>query len=269
MSDYIFNRYWQKYCSPAFDEEELKEIYLWVKRHYDDYNLELTEERIKEICHRLELNEPIQYILGECWFYNRRFEVNRHTLIPRPETEELCHLILKEQTHNSLKFLDACTGSGCIAVTLAAERPEWNGEALDISESALETAKKNAFVNDVKTRLHFYEHDLLGSTELSADYNLIVSNPPYVNKNERNSMDSRVLDWEPEQALFPNHEDVTIFYKRLRSLLQQQTQPCVLWAEINPMYANEMKQMFPGSEIRFDMYGKARFLRAEKQKGAV
>lgn len=262
------NSLWEKYYPGQIEDSEGREILILFKRYAEDHKLTATEQMIQGVCERLGHGEPIQYILGESWFYGRRFEVNPGTLIPRPETEELCHLILKETESTAIHFLDAGTGSGCIGITLAAERPAWTGVCADISDAALETAARNAELNRVRN-IQFIKTDLLSPQQaLPQNFDLIVSNPPYISPLEKQDMESRVLDWEPEQALFPMHEDVLIFYKVLSVLLQQQAGKCQLWAEINPKYAEEMKNIFANCSIVNDMYGKPRFARALKQNGA-
>ena len=262
------NSLWEKYYPGQIEDSEGREILILFKRYAEDHKLTATEQMIQGVCERLGHGEPIQYILGESWFYGRRFEVNRGTLIPRPETEELCHLILKENDNKPIHFLDAGTGSGCIGITLAAERPAWTGVCADISDAALETAARNAELNRVRN-IQFIKTDLLSPQQaLPLNFNIIVSNPPYVNPEEKKDMENRVLDWEPHQALFPMHEDVLIFYKVLSELLQRQTVNCLLWAEINPMYAEKIKNIFSNCNIVGDMYGKPRFVRALKQNGA-
>jgi release factor glutamine methyltransferase len=268
MPDESLKAWWQKHCPLKLADAEFWEIYRLVINHFHDHSETLTEQHIIDICSRLKLHEPIQYILGECWFYGRTFRVNRETLIPRPETEELCHLALHELGNAPIRFLDAGTGSGCIAVTLAAERSQWKGDAVDISNLALQVAANNAKLHNVQNRIQFIQHDMLNGAEFGRDFTLIISNPPYIGLNEKPGMDKRVLDWEPSQALFPAHEEPTIFYQKLNAVLKNQAGNCVLWAEINPLYKREMLDIFSDSDIKTDMFGKDRFVRAEKQKGA-
>lgn len=263
-----FQKWWCNNCPAHIDKDEAEEMGRLIEAHYHESSTAITEDIVIAICSRLIEYEPIQYILGECWFYRRKFEVNRATLIPRPETEELCHFVLQEFGNNAARFLDAGTGSGCIAVTLAAERNAWVGEALDISAAALNTANRNARLHGVELRLKFTQLDLLKTTAISEDFDLIISNPPYVGLDEKEEMEKRVLNWEPEEALFPFHEDVLIFYRKLSYLLETQRVKCVLWAEINPLYATNMHLIFKHCKIVSDMYGKARFVRATNEKGA-
>lgn len=252
---------------PVWGEGETAAIWnTWLDYKSRNPAAVLTDD---DVLNRLLNHEPVQYILGESWFYRRAFRVSPATLIPRPETEELCWLILKEKPNNQISFIDVCTGSGCIAVTLAAERNVWRGIAADLSADALSIAGWNAQKHSVSDRLSFRQQDFLQEFP-QGDFDLIVSNPPYVHRNEAALMDSHVLDWEPHMALFPESDDVLIFYKRLSAFLGLQQNACVLWAEINPLLASATLGLF--SEFRADlitdMSGKQRFLRAQNSQSS-
>ena len=154
--------------------------------------------------------EPLAYILGSREFYGRDFEVNAHTLIPCPETEHIIEEALaffdrRGRAEEPLRFLDLGTGSGCIAVTLAAERPAWRGTALDISAGALDTARRNGAVHGV--RLDFLLADFTQPLPLDeASFDLVVSNPPYISEEEYAELDAGVRDFEPRSALVPGPE---------------------------------------------------------------
>jgi release factor glutamine methyltransferase len=152
--------------------------------------------------------EPLAYILGSREFYGRDFEVNAHTLIPRPETEHIIEEALAffgRQADESVRFLDLGTGSGCIAVTLAAERPAWRGTALDISAGALDTARRNAAAHGAE--LDFLMADFTRPLPFGeASFDLIVSNPPYISEEEYAELDAGVRDFEPRSALVPGPE---------------------------------------------------------------
>ncbi len=154
--------------------------------------------------------EPLAYILGSREFYGRDFEVNAHTLIPRPETEHIIEEALaffdrQGRTGEPVRFLDLGTGSGCIAVTLAAERPAWRGTALDISAGALDTARRNAAAHGAE--LEFLLADFTRPLPFGeASFDLIVSNPPYISEKEYAELDAGVRDFEPRSALVPGPE---------------------------------------------------------------
>ena len=166
--------------------------------------------RLEALLSRREQGEPLAYILGVREFYGRDFAVNPHTLIPRPETEHLIETALeffdkRGMADKPLRFIDLGTGSGCIAVTLAAERPAWQGAALDISQGALETARRNAEANGVS--LSFLQADFTQPLSFEpASFDLVVSNPPYISEEEYAELDAGVRDFEPRSALVPGPE---------------------------------------------------------------
>ncbi len=169
-----------------------------------------AEARLEALLERRSGGEPLAYLLGVREFYGRDFAVNSHTLIPRPETEHLIETALdffdaQGRSGDALRFLDLGTGSGCIAVTLAAERPAWRGTAVDISSGALETARKNAESNDVS--LSFLLADFTQPLPFEpASFDLVVSNPPYISEEEYAGLDAGVRDFEPRSALVPGPE---------------------------------------------------------------
>ena len=169
-----------------------------------------AEVRLEALLARREQGEPLAYILGVREFYGRDFAVNPHTLIPRPETEHLIETALeffdkRGMADKPLRFIDLGTGSGCIAVTLAAERPAWQGTALDISQGALETARRNAEANEAK--LAFLHADFTQPLPFEpASFDLVVSNPPYISEEEYTELDAGVRDFEPRSALVPGPE---------------------------------------------------------------
>jgi len=244
----------------------IKQIYSVAEARVIRNLLLESQKPFAEAIPRLLSGEPVQYIIGYTWFYKRKFSVNKETLIPRPETEELCALILNEYPNTSKKILDIGTGSGCIAITLCAERESWMAEALDISAGALEIAKSNAQRLGISQRTKFTTSDFL-KWETNQSYDIIVSNPPYISHKEAVSMSRGVLDWEPHNALFPKGEDVLIFYKKLQQLMAFQKSNCTLFAEINPEYASETLALFSdfNSRIIADWSGNDRFIQIKKE----
>lgn len=168
------------------------------------------EARLRSMLERRLSGEPLAYILGTREFYGRDFAVDRHTLIPRPETEHLIETALEFFDRQGrgevpLRFLDLGTGSGCIAVTLAAERPAWRGTAVDISVGALAVARRNAESNGVT--LAFLQADFTQPLPFeTASFDLVVSNPPYISEEEYAGLDAVVRDFEPRSALVPGPE---------------------------------------------------------------
>ena len=198
---------------------------------------------IKQIVRDLKTQKPLQYILGKAEFYGLKFKVNKHTLIPRPETEELVDWILRED-FNSL--LDIGTGSGCIAIALA-KNTTAQIAAIDNCEKALEVAKENAKRN--KVNINFSMQDILKSSSLSK-VDVIVSNPPYVLESEKQKMKTNVLQYEPHLALFTTDKEPLLFYKKIGNLAAKSLN-CggKLYFEINEQYGAEVLEML--SKIGF------------------
>ena len=167
-------------------------------------------ERLFSILEGLKNQKPIQYIIGKTVFYGLQIEVNNHVLIPRSETEELVHWILKADMAPNCSVLDLGTGSGCIALALKDNLKNAAVHGADISVSALNTATKNARLNNLN--VDFFQFDILEQESLGfMKFDLIVSNPPYVQEVERNMMERNVLDYEPQLAIFVGQEDPLIF----------------------------------------------------------
>jgi release factor glutamine methyltransferase len=233
---------------------------------------EYDQKRIKDIINRLNKAEPIQYILGHTEFYGRKFTVNKNVLIPRPETEELVDLIIKENRKNKdLGILDIGTGSGCIAISLSKEILHSKVFALDISKDALSVAQQNA--KDLNAEISFIEADITNDLENKPEdlkFNLIVSNPPYVTDAEKTLMHQNVLAYEPGTALFVRDRDPLLFYRMIIEFSLQHLLPngsC--YFEINEAFGNEIKELFEKNDftnIRIvrDLRGKDRFAIASK-----
>lgn len=229
-----------------------------------DRPLSLSElDTLRSWVKRRAAHEPLQYITGSTDFYHARIHVNPSVLIPRPETEELVTLILDSVTDAGPKqVLDIGTGSGCIAIALKMERPNWDVTAIDISEVAIATARANAELN--KADIHFMKADFLtGDGMPEGPFDLIVSNPPYIRKGEAAEMDKQVLDHEPHLALFC--ENVSVVYTKLTDFSAQNLQPKgTLWMELNESYDPLGHGILPAGtqgEVLRDSGGKNRFLR--------
>ena len=202
-------------------------------------------ERINVAIKRLSKNEPIQYILGESFFCGLKFIVNRSVLIPRPETEELCMWII-EENKSANKIMDICTGSGCIAVSLAKKIKNSDVYAVDISSDALKIATENTLLNNVK--VNFLQYNILNSDflySIGEKFDIIVSNPPYVRDMEKSFMDKRVLDYEPHIALFVDDDNPLIFYDVILNFGQKHlNNNAKLYVEINENFAGEVAELF-------------------------
>ena len=215
---------------------------------------------------RLLTGEPIQYILGEAPFYGRSFGVTRDTLIPRNETEELVHLILKENPKSELRVLDLGTGTGCIPITLALELQNPKVYALDVSVQALAVARKNAL--QLGAKVEFLEGDLLGSIPNLALFDVLVSNPPYVPLRDQGEMHVNVLNFEPHLALFVPDEDPLVFYRAIGVWGQQLLKKGgKLYLEIYENLADELVQLllsqgYEQLRVHLDLNGKNRMLSA-------
>ena len=218
----------------------------------------------------LKKQEPIQYILGCTAFYGLTFKVNEHTLIPRPETEELVDWVLSNlhDQDRVLDILDIGTGSGCIAISLAKNIPTARVSGLDISEKALEVAQENAVKNQVL--VSFCKKDILETTALKNKYDVMVSNPPYVRQLEKKAMNANVLDYEPGLALFVPNEDPLLFYRKIAqlALVSLQTRGW-LYFEINEYLSKEMDVLlkdigFANIEIKKDFREVPRMIKCQK-----
>ena len=223
--------------------------------------------RFEDALLRLKNHEPIQYIIGETEFFGLTFSVDNNVLVPRPETEDLVQWILEDFAleDKPLKILDIGTGSGCIAISLARHLPKAKVSAIDISEKALEIAKANAKCNSVE--ISFIQQDILNTETLLGDWDIIVSNPPYVRELEKKDMQRNVLDHEPETALYVKDEDPLLFYNKITKLAKQALKPkAKLYFEINQYLAKETEEMMQeqgfSSEKRKDIFGNFRMLRA-------
>ncbi|GAA0879898.1 peptide chain release factor N(5)-glutamine methyltransferase [Algoriphagus jejuensis] len=203
-----------------YDPSEAENLVYWLLEHHlamkrVDVMLLVNEEKLSPILlthfKRLKTGEPIQYILRKAPFYGRDFFVTPDTLIPRNETEELVHLIIKENQAPGLKILDIGTGTGCIPITLALEMNDPKVYALDISEPALHVAEQNAQALNVN--VSFERCDILKETPNSCDLDILVSNPPYVLESDKSAMHTNVLEHEPWIALFVSDEDPLLFYR--------------------------------------------------------
>ena len=227
------------------------------------------QAELEKIMRRLEKGEPVQYIIGVADFAGRQFHVAPGVLIPRPETAELCGWVISKAKRSS-KILDIGTGSGCIAITLAAELPHAHVSAWDISDDALRIAHENAMRQGVNVT--YEKHDILDAslTIGRSSYDIIVSNPPYIKPSERDEMAQNVLDHEPAIALFAPEDNPIIFYQRIADFAWQNlTDGGNLFFELNPLTAEPVGDYlhqlgFSDTEFRQDLYGKQRFLKTTK-----
>lgn len=221
------------------------------------------------IIDRLLAHEPIQYIIGEARWYGMKFIVDRSTLIPRPETEQLVDLVVAEAADaTDLRVLDLCTGSGCIAIALARNLRFATVEAVDISKDALDVARRNA--SSLRAKVDFRHADVLAMKPDPDSFDIIVSNPPYIAEHERASMSANVLDYEPHTALFVPDSDPLRFYTAIARYAMTALKPGGwLYFEINPLYAEGLRKEMEADgwldvDLRPDFRKVIRFLKARR-----
>ncbi len=224
-----------------------------------------TEALQKLAVSRVMAGEPVQYITQAAWFYGRKFKVNRNVLIPRPETEELVEWVSQDlKGQDGVRVVDVGTGSGCIAITLALENPEARVSAVDLSPAALYAAHANA--KEHNSPVEFLQFNFLSTAfDSELDFDVIVSNPPYVSPDEFEALDPSVKNFEPRLALMPDGDDPLIFYRRLATTTAVKPDG-VIYAELNEFRADEIVAIFEETgrtvEVRKDMQGKPRMLKA-------
>ena len=235
-------------CNNQFSESEVYEFWKW----FDENLAKIEDESVKaqkfnDWIKELMSHKPIQYIFGYAYFYKSIFDVNDSTLIPRPETEELCERIIAlNKGKMDLKGIDIGTGSGCIPITLLKENPTWMFDALDVSAEALKVTEINATKLGVSNRLTVLKRDFFTIQNSTNDYDIIVSNPPYIDKVEITNMDKRVVDFEPHLALFVN-EDVLEFYQGLLDFFDANTNSnSQLWMETHQDHCDAVFALFNG-----------------------
>lgn len=244
---------------------------LYVSLHPEDEADPDAEAAALEAAAVVGQGVPVQYVLREAWFYGRRFRVDERVLIPRPETEELVHWLLGEHPDaERCRMADWCTGSGCIAVTVAVERPSWQCAAMDAFGPVLELARENGEALGAAVR--WQQRDLLTDAVLPQErafYDLITCNPPYVREGERLQVPDRVKLHEPAAALFVPDDDPLVFYRALagwgRVALRNKG---AIYLEINESLGMETSELLQSQgydvELRRDMQGKERMIKAIK-----
>lgn len=233
---------------------------------------EISEEKLIElkfILEELTKNKPIQYITKNAYFYGLNFYVNEKVLIPRQETNELVDWVLMSVTHSKpIKILDIGTGSGCIAITLKKNLPLSEVFAIDISNEAIQVAQKNA--NDNQVEINFLQKNILEINDLKSNFDIIISNPPYVRELEKLEMALNVLDNEPHLALFVPDNNPLLFYEKITEIaLKNLTEDGMLFFEINQYLSAETKKMienkgFKNVTLRKDLQENYRMILAKK-----
>ena len=270
--------------TPIFDEGEAESFFYLILEEKHQLkridlalqpDLVLSENEINNwnlLLEQLKKEIPVQYLLGKTSFYGLDFEVNPNVLIPRPETEELVQWIIESCNEKAksqeLKIVDIGTGSGCIAISIAKNIADSKVFAIDVSENALATAQKNAEINNVVVT--FLNKNILETTDLEQQFDIIVSNPPYVRNLEKREIKKNVLDNEPHLALYVDDNDALIFYKKIAQLaLLNLSENGTLYLEINQYLGKEMIELleemdFKNVELRKDIYGNDRMIKGTK-----
>ncbi len=278
---------YHKELDPLYQKEEVDSFFYLLLEHFlglerfilalqPNYTLGKDQEQpLFEALSRLKLNHPIQYILGKVQFMDVELAVNRHVLIPRPETEGLVRWVIEDFNHNSLNInvLDIGTGSGCIAVSLAKHLPISRIFALDISEEALRVAHQNVESNGVRVTL--MNHDIFEWEGNGVLFDAIISNPPYVRESEQHTMHKNVLDHEPATALFVPDQNPLKFYRAIAHFAMANLKVGGgLYFEINQYLANDMCALlrdfaFDKVELRKDIFDNYRMIKCIKNIDAV
>lgn len=273
------NRF-KEVLSPLYDEMEAEQLFLIALEEIEGksridlvMNPDLQTDKLTtwdEVLTDLQQEKPIQYIFGRAYFYGLTFNVNENTLIPRPETEELVEWIINSvDADKPIRILDIGTGSGCIGITLAKELPNAQVTLMDVSPKALETATQNAKENGVEVQAIL--QDVLALEQLPAQYDVIVSNPPYVRNLEKVEIKKNVLEYEPHLALFVEDDDALIFYRKIATLANDNLKAGgMLFYEINQYLGAETVALFESLlftdiELRKDMVGNDRMIKAIKK----
>lgn len=257
-----------------YDKREAGTIASYVFEDLFGWQMPLTEDRtmspqalqtFSEALDQLLAKRPWQYVVGKADFYGYKFYVNEAVLIPRAETEELVHTVVQQHTSDpALQILDVGTGSGCIAISLKKALPQAQVHAIDISETALAVAQRNADALEAAVEMQIL--DILHPSMHKQRYTIIVSNPPYILHSEEHLMPGHVLAYEPHEALFVTNDDPLQFYKALLTFAAKQlTAEGYLYVEINEHFGQEVLQAFEAAawrncQLLEDFSGRARIV---------
>ena len=226
-----------------------------------------ADKLIQETLHELLLHKPVQYVLGEAWFYRMKFKVNAHVLIPRPETEELVEQLIKDRKSKLTDpaILDIGTGSGCIPIAIKKNLPASKLTAIDVSKDALALANENALMHN--THISFAEVDFLDESKWPSlpMFDIIISNPPYIPTNEKAELGKNVTDFEPHLALFVPDKSPLIFYEKIAAFGRDHLLPNgKIYLETHESFAQQAAALFrtyyQTVMINKDMYGKERMV---------
>ena len=266
----MFKDFEEKLIAQGEEAESLSFVYRSLKNlSFTDFvfalQQEVTEEEevfVKGIFQQLAAHIPAQYIIGHAEFFGMQLEVDERVLIPRPETEELVELILAENPEENLKVLDIGTGSGAIALALAKNRPDWTITASDISQAALDLARENAEIQDLN--IFFKKSDCF--SEISSKYDIIVSNPPYISREDQEEVGLNVLHSEPHVALFADEDGLAIYRRIAEEAKDYLNDGGKIYLEIGYKQGQSVpalfKENFPEKRVRTlkDQFGQDRMV---------
>lgn len=271
---------WQNNIGQLYEERELANIFSIVVEFVTGVRYrsipesdegKLSEEaykKLNEFFYRLKCLEPVQYVLGEAHFYGYDFKVDPSVLIPRPETEELVHWILQDFKGRKKKVLDIGTGSGCIPITLKKESEVFELSSFDVSEDAIGVAKRNAEL--LNCEVNFQVLDILKvGNGVDENWDVVVSNPPYIPKKEMDEMAAHVTDFEPHVALFVENEDPLLFYRAIARFSKDHlNKGGVLYFECNTYNAKDVVLLleengYKNVVLKKDLEGRDRMIKAE------
>jgi len=266
----------------SYPTEEIKAMMYWLFEEYLQVNKTqyllnpqkgMSESELLKFnfaIKDLKKNKPIQYILGYTYFASLKILVNEHTLIPRPETEELVQIVYKgEQHHNQhLKVLDMCTGTGCIPIALQKKMPQHEYFGADFKTEILDLANTNAQRSN--SAINFFKFDLLHDHDSPHRFDIIISNPPYVLESDKTQMHRNILDFEPQTALFVDDNNALIFYNKILEFAKRSLKNSGrIYFEIHENKSEEMKELLQDFKYKMietiqDFRGKIRFIKAQK-----
>ena len=264
-----------------YEKNEIRSMIYSIIEHFTNYDLmkiltykdelKVSESELLKInfaIKDLKKERPLQQILGYCEFLDVKINLNHKVLIPRVETEEITQRIIQENKgRRNLKIADLCCGSGCIAIALKKAFPDATVYAYDISEEAIEQSKENANLN--KEKIFFFKENIFENKEKNQEFDIIVSNPPYVRESEKSLMKNNVLLYEPHLALFVSDEDPLIFYKQILDFCNRNlAKNGKIYMEINENLAKETELLFKNfnyqTSVFKDIRGKDRLVFAKK-----
>ncbi len=265
---------YQNALAPLYDNGEIDALFKSALEYCIKQETQTsipTMQRLNEIMNLLATGKPLQYITGEAYFWDAFFTVNEHTLIPRPETEELIYWITKNEPSNAaLRIIDIGTGSGCIAITIKKCFPNSDVYAIDVSKAAIDLAQQNATQHN--TNIHFLIDDILKPSAFlrQQKWDIIISNPPYIALPEKTAMHPNVLQHEPHSALFVTNNDPLQFYKAIHQYAHETlVDNGKIYLELNTNYSKEVANIFEQDGyttlIQKDMQYKERMLCAHKK----